>query len=304
MTTQRLPLTQIRANSDQPRKLFDTKLLDELADSIKENGLAQPITVRPVQEGFEIIMGERRFRAHQRLVDRGLSDFAEIECHVKEMDDTTRDIQAILENLQRVDVTPLEEAKAFQRMIDLGMEVDTLGKKVGRQAWRIEERLRLLGLEPTILKLYECGQITEAAAFEMSKLRDHRDQQKIATLINEGTLFGWSAIKAAVQTVAEGKPQADIFGADAFTPSETCAHLRAAEEDLATINRMEQRVEVIAGLAKAGWHNGACIIATKVSRDRARLMADKLAAIRKCLLIMERELQASAAQAEIVLTAA
>lgn len=293
MTTQTIPLTRIQANVNQPRKTFDAKLLDELADSILENGLAQPITVRPVEDSYEVVMGERRFRAHQRLVARGHREFAVIEAHVRAMDDQTRDIQAILENLQRVDVTPLEEAQAFQRMIDLGTSKEDLAKKIGRPVWRVNQRLALTNLAPSIAKLCESGAFDCYNAQEIARLPNHDDQIKILKLYNNGTLYVFKALVSAIDAILEGKTQADMFGE---------AAPKVSEEDVATINSMESKVEKMAALASAGWKNGECIVATKVSRNRARLMAEKIRAMRSALLVMEQSLRQAAAQAEIVLS--
>jgi ParB family chromosome partitioning protein len=297
----RLRLSDITPNPDQPRKTFEPKALDELAASIRENGLLQPITVRPIRNhkedepAFEIIAGERRWRAHCRLVELGHEDFATVLCNVKDMDDLTRDIAAIIENLQRVDVRPIEEARAFQRMLDLGMAKEELAKKLGRQVWRIDERTRLLNLEPTLLHLYESGNLPQEAASEISRLHDHEAQRKIAKLVSSGALSGYKAIRTAVDAVIDAKTQADIFG-DAAP--------KVSEEDVQTINRMEAKIETMAKMAAAGWKDGECIVATKVSRDRARLMADKLKAMRDSLAHMERELRMAAAQADVVLEAA
>src|SRR5688500_8476228 len=108
--SRQIPLTKIRANADQPRKTFDPVALRELANSIRMNGLLQPITVRPTDDGmFEIVAGERRFRAHELLGAKT------IDCNVKTMDVLTRDMSAIIENLQREDVWMMEEAAAFGR---------------------------------------------------------------------------------------------------------------------------------------------------------------------------------------------
>jgi ParB family chromosome partitioning protein len=292
----RIALDLIERNADQPRQFFDAKALQELADSIANNGLMQPITVRPVQKDggtvYEIVAGERRWRAHCLLRDQGKLPDGSILARVRKMDEEERDIQAIVENLSRADITPLEEARAFKRMLDRGMTEQELATKLGlRQAWRVSERVRLLNLSPEITKLYESGNLSGDAAFEIAKLERHADQTKIVQMISRGQLTGWKAIKAAVAAINEGLSQTDIFG-DAP---------KVSEEEVATINRMEAKIERVAEMVASGWKDGACVIATKVSRDRARLMADKLAAIRQHVRQMENELRAAAAQADLVL---
>lgn len=291
----KISLSNLHPNRDQPRKNFDRKALEELAASIQESGLIQPITVRPLGGNqFEIIAGERRYRAHKILFERGLTRFGEVLCNVRVMDEVTRDIQAIIENMARVDVTPLEESRAFQRLIDMGMSKEELAKKLGRQVWRIEERTRLLTLEPTLLSLYEKGQFPQEAASEISRIPDHRGQMRVAKLVMSGALKGYRAIRDAVDAVIDEKSQADIFGE---------AAPKVSEEDVQTINRMEKKIEQMAALAASGWKDGDCIVATKVSPDRARVMAEKLKAMQRALAIMERDLRSAAAQAEIVLAA-
>lgn len=298
----RLALSQIVPNADQPRKLFEPGALAELAASILENGLAQPITVRPLpskggagvipQPMFEIVMGERRFRAHCRLVELGHTQFNEVLCNVKVMDETTRDINAILENLQRVDVTPLEEAYAFGRLLDAGMRIEDLAAKIGVAPFRIRERTQLLNLAPVYLKMLEAKQLDKLQAFEISRLASEADQTRIVKMIGRGSITGWKAVRAAVDAILDDTSQEDMFGE---------AAPKASDEDVKAVNRMEEKIETMARLAATGWKDGECVIAAKVSRDRAALMAEKLKAMRGSLLAMERELRMVGAQAEIVM---
>jgi ParB family chromosome partitioning protein len=291
-----ISLTSITANAAQPRKLFEPKALDELAASLKENGLKQPITVRPLAYGnrFEVVMGERRFRAHQLLTERGVAGFSTIMCNVRVMDEVQRDIDAILENLQRVDIKPIEEARAFQRLLDSGLTMEDLSKKLGKQIHRIEERTRLLKLEPSILRLYETGQFSQEAAYHVSRLPDHASQMRVFKLIQKGSVNGYLAIRACVDAVLGELTQADMFGES--TP-------KASKQDIQTINRMEAKIETMARIAANGWKDGDCVIASKVSPDRSRLMAEKLKAMQRALYAMERELRRVSAQAEAVLAA-
>jgi ParB family chromosome partitioning protein len=144
----RIPLSQVHPNADQPRKLFTADALTELADSIEQNGLLQPITViKTGPKAYKIVAGERRWRAHMLLAERGGAET--IQAIVQDFDDEQVDVNAIIENDCRSDTTPLEQARAYQRMIDLyGFTAETLGKKLGKAPHRIEERLRLLMLTP------------------------------------------------------------------------------------------------------------------------------------------------------------
>ena len=105
----------------------------------------------------------------------------------------------------------------------------------------------------------------------------------------------FKALVSAIDTIIEGTTQSDMFGEEAP---------KASDEDVAVVNSMEAKIDRMATLAAAGWKDGECLVATKVSRDRARLMADKIKAMRGALSVMQRQLEAAAAQAEIVLAVA
>jgi hypothetical protein len=152
----------------------------------------------------------------------------------------------------------------------------------------------LLSLEPSLLKLYETSNLSQEAASEIARLPDHAAQTKIAQLVGRGALTGYKAIRSAVDTLLEGQTQQDIFGD--MAP-------KASSEDVKAVNRMEDRIETMARTAASGWKDGECLVAAKVSRDRAALMAEKLKAMQSALRIMERELRVTAAQAEVVMAA-
>jgi ParB family transcriptional regulator, chromosome partitioning protein len=141
-----IPLDQIEPNPEQPRKIFEANALEELAASIEENGLLQPITVTELAPGrYQIVAGERRWRAHKLLAERGAKPF--ILAILREFDAEETAVAAIIENDQRVDVTPLEQARSYQRMVDeFGHDTQSLAVKIGKPVFRIEERLRLLNL--------------------------------------------------------------------------------------------------------------------------------------------------------------
>jgi len=289
-----LPLFSVFPNPDQPRKKFDPAKLEELAASIKANGLLQPIKVRPMgQDAWMIVAGERRWRAHCLLADRGQLPGCQIAAIVESVDDRRMAIEAILENLQRADVTPMEEAYAFKRMIEGGMSERELGQALGlTQSWRIRDRLRLLNLAPEHIKLFESGNLAAEAVYEISRLERHADQTKIVQMIGRGQLTGYKAIKAAVAAILDGLSQDDIFGGSTR---------KASKRELDTVARMEAKIASIATMIAAGWRDGECIVARKVAPDKARLMADKLKVIQSHCRQMENELREAAAQAAMAL---
>jgi ParB family chromosome partitioning protein len=282
----KIKLAQIAPNPDQPRKLFDTGKLIELSRSIeKTNGLLQAIKVRRIgREQFELVAGERRWRACKLWRDRGGPDW--IEASVQRMPKRQRDIEAIVENLQREDVTPMEEARAFKRLVDQGMTPDELAEKVGKQTWRVTDRLRLLNLAPEHIQLFEGGNLSAEAVYEISRLDRHEDQSRIVRMISRGQLKGYNAIRAAVLEILDGQAQTEIF-ADRPKPT---------KEQLQTVAGMEAKIQRIVEMVAAGFHDNEVVIAKKIAPDKAALMADKLDLIRKHCLEMSNQLRRAAAQ--------
>lgn len=296
--TKKIPLDRISPDPAQPRKLFEAKALAELAASIKANGLIQPITVRPdpKQRGhFIIVAGERRWRAHCLLREDKVRGFTSIACLVVK-DRRTVDIRVkqLVENVARADMTILEEADALHELATVcGLSEDEIAKRLGLAPFRVRWRLQLKNLTPEIRKMVEGDQLDRQQAMEVSRL-DRRDQARIVRMINRGELVGWKAVRNAVDAILEGATQADIFGEAAARPS---------ARDVAELKAMEIKVARVANMVAAGWRDGQCIVAARVSPDRAGRIADQLAAIRSAIIVMERELRNVTAQAKIVLRA-
>ena len=140
-------IEEIVPNPYQPRKEFDPIKLEELAESIKENGLIQPIIVRqsPIL-GYELLAGERRLRACK------LAQLKEVPVIIKDLNDQEMRLQAIIENLQREDLNPIEEALSYQSLVDRGMKHDQIAKTIGKSRPYISNSLRLLQLSPLLQK--------------------------------------------------------------------------------------------------------------------------------------------------------
>jgi ParB/RepB/Spo0J family partition protein len=282
-----IPLDLVEPDPNQPRTQFPEAELRDLAASIKSEGLKQPVKVRPVGDRFRIIFGERRYRAHKI---NGADHIRAVIVDGLSSQDIL--IEQIIENDQRADVRPIDEARKFRDLIDGGMTVTELARRMGRMEWRVEERLRLLDLEPTLLKLYESGNLPQEAASEISRIKDYAQQTRLVQMVARGQLQGYAAIRSAVQTILNETSAVDLFGT--ATP-------KATEENIRTVSAMERKIESVVGMVAGGWRDGECVVACKVAPDRARLMADKLAAIKRSISIMESQLRATAAQAEIVL---
>jgi ParB/RepB/Spo0J family partition protein len=280
----RLSVDRIRPNPDQPRKSFDDSYIAELAASIKAQGQQTPILVRPVGDHFQIVAGECRWRAHKLLGKRKISAI------VRRMSVLDRDVAAIVENLQRKDVSPLEEADAFGRLAKR-LTVEQIAERTGLPVFRVRWRLQLLNLCDEVRPLVASGQMDRQHALELSRLPAH-EQTRVARLISTGRIGpGWKAVRLAVDTILGETAQADIFGPAAPRPS---------AQEVQTVSRMERRIEQVARMVADGWKDGECIIAARVSPDRAQLMADELAVIRRSLGIMERELRQTLGQAALV----
>lgn len=152
----RLPISQVECNADQPRKHFDDESLDELADSIREHGVLQPLTVRRLASGdYQIIAGERRWRAAR------LAGLSEVPAIVIEADDRKVTELALIENLQREDLDPIEEAEGYKKLMDsYHMTQEDVAARVGKSRSAVANALRLLGLCAEVRTLLEDGKLT------------------------------------------------------------------------------------------------------------------------------------------------
>ena len=155
-----LPISQVESCSGQPRKHFDEESLQELADSITEHGIIQPLTVRKLASGYyQIIAGERRWRAAR------LAGLQEVPVIVMEADDRKAAELAMIENLQREDLTPMEEAAGFQSLIEnYHMTQEEAAQQVGKSRSAVTNALRLLGLTPAVRKLVEENKLSAGHA--------------------------------------------------------------------------------------------------------------------------------------------
>ena len=165
-----ISITDIQKNPYQPRKEFDGEKLDELAQSIKENGLIQPIIVRqsPVI-GYEILAGERRYRASL------LAGLRSIPAVVKQLSDQEMMIQSIIENLQRENLNPIEEARAYESLVEKGFTHAEIADKMGKSRPYISNSIRLLSLSEQILSEVENGKLSQAHARSLVGL--NKEQQ-------------------------------------------------------------------------------------------------------------------------------
>ena len=187
-------LANIQPSSYNPRKNFDETSLAELAESIKKQGVLQPIGVRPIEGNrFEIVFGERRYRASL------MAELAEIPAIVMEISDETAEEMAITENLQRKDVTPIEEANAYQKLIDSGRhDVQSLTVQFGKTEAYIRTRLKFVSLIPEIALLLEQDEITISVASEICRYGEEIQREVYDQHLKEGVQYNsWRGMKAS-----------------------------------------------------------------------------------------------------------
>ena len=190
-----LPIGDISPNPHQPRVHFDEDTLGELAASISQVGVLQPVLVRPVEGGYELIAGERRWRAAQRA---GLTTVPAV---VRTTTDMSSVEHALVENLHRADLTPLEEAAAYQQLLeDFELTHDDLAQRVGKSRSAITNTLRLLGLPPGVQHLLADAKLSAGHARALLGTPDRSLQERLA---RQAAAEGWS-VRATEEAVRRG----------------------------------------------------------------------------------------------------
>jgi len=230
----------ITPNPRQPRRTFDEEALEELSASITEVGLLQPVVVRKLGEGkYELVMGERRWRASQRA---GLEFIPAI---VRETPDTDMLRDALLENLHRQQLDPLEEAAAYQQLLDdFGATHEQLAQKVGRSRPHISNTLRLLNLPPAVQKRVAAGVLSAGHARALLSLDDSQAQERLAQrIVAEGL-----SVRSVEEIVALGDDKPDKQARRPATAKPVAPALRHLSDRLSDL--FETRVKVEMGRSK------------------------------------------------------
>lgn len=203
-----LPISQVESCSSQPRKHFDEASLSELADSIREHGIIQPLTVRKLASGYyQIIAGERRWRAAR------LAGLQEVPVIVMEADDRKAAELAMIENLQREDLNPMEEAAGFQSLIEsYHMTQEEAAQRVGKSRSAVTNALRLLGLTSSVRKLVEEGKLSAGHARALVPLSPSLQESAANAIVSGG--LSVRQTEALVKRLSAEKKEAQVKDPD------------------------------------------------------------------------------------------
>ena len=204
-----VPVDHIDPNPQQPRVVFEEAALEELASSIREHGILQPILVRPIGPNrYQIVAGERRWRASR------LAGLMSIPALIEEIDDDTALEISIIENLQREDLTPLDEAAMYDRMVhEHGYSIRKLAEKLGKDKGYLENRLRLAGAPDEIRELVSLRKDSLSHAYELMKVEDPKKRRRLTQQVARGEL---TLIK--LREKIDGRPPRTPRGIDDIGP--------------------------------------------------------------------------------------
>lgn len=231
-----VPIDQIDPNPHQPRRQFTEAALSELADSIRSNGIIQPVVLRAAGERFQLIAGERRLRAAQ------LAGLTTLPAIVKNADELAQAQMALVENIQREDLNPMDRASGYRTLLnELGVNQSELAARLGEDRVTIANHLRLLELDPAVTDLIRAGSLSLGHAKVLCGVADHNDQQRLAEQVVNQQL----SVRNLEKLIAE--PPADGTATPARTPPS--AHLK--ELELSLSKQLGIRVQVRPGNTKS-----------------------------------------------------
>lgn len=248
-----IPLTDIVPNEEQPRKHFAHQELEDLVASIKEHGILQPITVtEKVDGGYELIAGERRFRSAE------IAGLATVPAIVRKASQQEKLELALIENIQRQDLNPIEEGFAYQRLMDeFGLTQEEVAKKVGKGRSTIANMVRLLDLPDDMQKAMVDGKLTAGKARALLSLKSEQDQRTMYA-----QMMGEKATVRDVERAVAGKGQASRKGSIRRDPN------ISAQEEL-----LEERLGTKVHITKRG-ERGTIVIEYYSIEEFKRLMQD------------------------------
>lgn len=215
-----LPITKIEPRNEQPRKKFDEEALQTLADSIALYGVIQPITVRKLNEDYyQIIAGERRWRASR------LAGLTEVPVRIIEADDRRAAELALVENLQREDLNPIEEAKGYRTLIDdFGLTQEEAAKSVGKSRPAVTNALRLLSLSAAVLAMVEKGDLSAGHARALLPIQEEKKQLEAAKTVLEKSLSVRKTEQLAAKLCKESEEKEEDTGEIKVDYAAECAN--------------------------------------------------------------------------------
>jgi ParB family chromosome partitioning protein len=257
ITFAEIDLNQIKPNAKQPRQVFEEESLNELTFSLKEIGLLQPIVVRAVSDNeYEIVAGERRFRAAK------LAGFTKIPALIRDTQDTHMLRDALLENLHRAQLNPLEEAAAYQQLLeDFGGTQEELAAKLGRSRPQVTNTMRLLKLPPTVQKRVAAGVLSSGHAKALLGLAQSEDIEVLASrIVAEGL-----SVRATEEIVSIGAVGGFSASAARKLPALKAPGLKELSDRLG--DKLDTRVSITMGKAK-----GKVIIEFSTLEDLRRIV--------------------------------
>jgi len=192
-----VPVELIRANPGQPRKSFDADALDRLAQSVAESGVVQPLVVQPLSDGrYELIAGERRWRAAQK------AGLATVPAILRTEEEAHRLQMALVENMAREDLNPIEEARACAALVEeLSLSREEVARRVGRSRSAISNLIRLLDLPDQVLELLESGELSEGHGRALLAVKGQDERRRLA---REAVAGGWSVRETERRVKGEG----------------------------------------------------------------------------------------------------
>ncbi len=253
-----LRTSEIEPNRDQPRKHFSTESISALADSIRDHGILQPILVRPLSTGgYQIVAGERRWRAARML---GLD---EVPVNIKEISDTETMQIAIIENLQRENLNPVEEAAGYSELMEnYGMTQEQVGKMVGKSRSAVANAVRLLSLPQRVLKMLENGELSAGHA---KALLGFEDEEMLLAIANRAADGGMTVrqVEKLAQKSAEAANEAEH-------KSDSKIDNYFVEMEISLKERLGRKVKVDYG------KNKGVLILEFYDKDDLAAIADKL----------------------------
>lgn len=238
-----LKLTEIRPNPDQPRRHFDDAALTELATSIKTNGLLEPVIVRPKDGAYELIAGERRWRASHRA---GLET---VPARIIDLGDEEAFVLSVAENVNREDMNPMEEAHAFQRLITFGRTLDEVAELFGKTTRYLTVRLDLLKLSGEFQRLVAAGTIGTRVAQQVALCNAANQQSMMFKLMRGDFASDNDAIHFAY-ALRQAEAQESMFDVAEPTAAERQQRTKARKVALNLLARTERAAAAIADLAE------------------------------------------------------